>query len=413
MKFYKTNIYLDILERIQWVDSVHAAGYNWPKLKQDALELCQKCLPCLRFNNVPKGYYPLQQITADQPFDHVAVDLAGPFPTSNNGNHYLHVLIDIHSRFILLHALENKQMLTIALLWRDIFTTFGFPKIIQSDNGTEFVNQIVKTMIEASGIDHRLVTPYHPRANGAAEKSVQTSTKLIKKLLMGVKKNWDIYVPFVQYCINQKIISRHQKTPFEVIFGRRSNAFADFTDSIVPSNFEIASSEHNKFIQEIQQRITHMQDVLFPTVTNTTKIKNAKIKQKFDSKHKIIDVPLNSFVMIKDNLRKSKLDPENEGPFKIINKTKNGTYILEDLEGQLLPRNYPSSFLIPLSSDPQFGQSSYEISAIIDHKKTSNGYKYLVRWKNYTKDEDTWEPEDNFDDVEIINKYWNRRGKKN
>ena len=37
----------------------------------------------------------------------------------------------------------------------------------------------------------------------------------------------------------------------------------------------------------------------------------------------------------------------------------------------------------------------YTIERIIDHKITKDGKKYLIRWKGYDKDEDTWEPADN------------------
>src|SRR5262249_3465721 len=149
-------------------------------------------------------------ITAALPLEHVAVDLAGPFPTSRNKNHFLHVLIDVHSRFILLKAIPDKCMETIAYLWLDIFTIFGFPKIIQSDNGTEFVNQAVAKLVEASKVDHRLISPYHPRANGVAERAVKTVIATTTKLLTGVKNQWDAYVPFVQYCLNQKVAERHR-----------------------------------------------------------------------------------------------------------------------------------------------------------------------------------------------------------
>ena len=206
--------------------AIRAEGIDWPGLKADALAHCQRCIQCLRFLTVPRGYHPLKPITSDQPFDHVAVDLAGPFVTSAAGNHYLHVMVDIHSRFVLLHAIPDKRMETVAQLWRNIFCTFGFPRIIQSDNGAEFVNQVARVLTTAAGIDHRLITPYHPRANGAAERTVQTSTRLIKKLAKGAAKSWDVYLPFIQYCINQKISRRHQHAPFAVVFGRL-HAFAD------------------------------------------------------------------------------------------------------------------------------------------------------------------------------------------
>jgi hypothetical protein len=42
------------------------------------------------------------------------------------------VLVDIHSRFVVLRAIADKRMATIALTLFDVFTLLGFPKIVQS-----------------------------------------------------------------------------------------------------------------------------------------------------------------------------------------------------------------------------------------------------------------------------------------
>jgi hypothetical protein len=46
-----------------------------------------------------------------------------------------------------------------ATLW-SLFCDFGVPKIIQSDNGTEFVNRCIKAMTSTFSIDHRCVAAY-------------------------------------------------------------------------------------------------------------------------------------------------------------------------------------------------------------------------------------------------------------
>ena len=40
----------------------------------------------------------------------------------------------------------------------------------------------------------------------------------------------------------------------------------------------------------------------------------------------------------------------------------------------------------------------YNIESIIDHKMTKDGKKYLVRWKGYDEDKDTWEPAVNIEE---------------
>jgi hypothetical protein len=319
------------------------------------------------------------------------------------------VLIDVHSRFVLLKAIPDKRMETIAALWLDIFTTFGFPKIIQSDNGSEFVNHTVKKMLELSKIDHRLVSPYHPRANGVAERAVQTASQAIKKLLKGVKQQWDAYVPFVQYCMNQKVAERHRLRPFSVMFGRQANGFANFTDEAVPAGFEPSDAEHEQVIATIQKRVKLMHEQLFPEVAGKNAFKADKDAKRFNKKHKMANIPIGTHVMVRDALRKAKLDPANEGPYKVVGKTRGGSYILMDNDGQLIHRHFPPSAIISLSTNPTFAQESFEVEKILEHRETPDGMHYKVRWKNYTPEEDTWEPEENFDDQATIHRYWKHR----
>jgi hypothetical protein len=68
------------------------------------------------------------------------------------------------------HVLSSFSLLSI-------FSLVGFPKILQSDNGTEFVNNVVETLTEIMTVEHRIITPYNPRVNGAAEKWEASSPK--------------------------------------------------------------------------------------------------------------------------------------------------------------------------------------------------------------------------------------------
>ena len=51
----------------------------------------------------------------------------------------------------------------------------GVPRVLLSDNGTEFCNKINDTLNELLGIKKRLTTPYHP----------QVSLQLLRYMCMG------------------------------------------------------------------------------------------------------------------------------------------------------------------------------------------------------------------------------------
>jgi len=51
-------------------------------------------------------------------------------------------------------------------------------------------------------------------------------------------------------------------------------------------------------------------------------------------------------------------------------------------------------------------KGNYEVAKIVDFKKKISGKReFLVRWKGYTWEDDTWEPEENLDCVELIDRF--------
>ena len=70
-----------------------------------------------------------------------------------------------------------------------IFARQGIPDVLKSDNGPPFNGHEFKNFSEYLGFKHRRITPYWPRANGEAERLVQTLEKSIRIAhLEG--KNW-------------------------------------------------------------------------------------------------------------------------------------------------------------------------------------------------------------------------------
>jgi hypothetical protein len=135
-------------------------GIYWANLKNEAIELVKSCIPCQQFNIVKKGYNPLRPITASLPGDSWGIDLAGPFKTSLQGNNYLLIMVDIATRYCVLKPIPDKSSLSIVKELVNLMITFGIPRVIQSDNGTEFVNEMMSLLAEHSGFEHRLISAY-------------------------------------------------------------------------------------------------------------------------------------------------------------------------------------------------------------------------------------------------------------
>lgn len=71
-----------------------------------------------------------------------------------------------------------------------LFRIEGAPLIMQSDNGKEFVNTVMKNVLESWGVKHVRGRPKHPQTQGQVERANQTIGRSFAKCLHGKEKVW-------------------------------------------------------------------------------------------------------------------------------------------------------------------------------------------------------------------------------
>ncbi|XP_064479085.1 uncharacterized protein K02A2.6-like [Ornithodoros turicata] len=75
--------------------------------------------------------------------------------------------------------------MTVIRELRWIFSTFGIPEKIVSDNGAPFVSAEIKDFYKSNGITLVTSAPYHPATNGLAERMVAEVKTALRKYTQG------------------------------------------------------------------------------------------------------------------------------------------------------------------------------------------------------------------------------------
>ena len=104
----------------------------------------------------------------------VGIDLVGPLPETSAGNKYIITLSDYFSKWPEAAPLPSKSAEGVAKFLFDTFCRHGWPKVIQSDQGREFVNEINTRLFQLTDIQHCVSSAYHPQTNGLDERFNQT-----------------------------------------------------------------------------------------------------------------------------------------------------------------------------------------------------------------------------------------------
>ena len=74
---------------------------------------------------------------------------------------------------------QTSTSKTITIL-RYIFSIFGLPQQLVTDNGLQFIAEEFRQFCRENGVKHIRSVPYHPSTNGAIERFVQTFKKSLK-----------------------------------------------------------------------------------------------------------------------------------------------------------------------------------------------------------------------------------------
>jgi len=105
----------------------------------------KNCPTCIR-NVTIKEKNDITPIIANAPFERLQMDLVDllSFAEHNDGYSYILTMVDVFSRYVWVIPLKDKEGSTINKKLVRHFSMFGPPTELQSDNGSEFITDVLK-----------------------------------------------------------------------------------------------------------------------------------------------------------------------------------------------------------------------------------------------------------------------------
>ena len=158
----------------------------WPKLGKDIEQSTKSCMACQGVKRLPPKAPLHSWAWPTVPWERVHVDFGGPI-----FGKMLLLVVDSHSKWPEVIPMSSTTAeKTIAVLL-DLFSRFGVPRQLVSDNGPQFTSAEFGKFLAENGVKHIRSAPYHPATNGAVERLVQT----VKRAL---RTSHDAGIPFEQ-----------------------------------------------------------------------------------------------------------------------------------------------------------------------------------------------------------------------
>ena len=135
--------------------------FYWPSFFKDVDGFCKSCINCQKLGGrrVQKApFIPLPVIT--EPFKRVAMDIVGPLPRSQSGHKYILVLCDYVTRYPEAIPLRSIDAEHVAEELIQLFAQVGIPQEILTDQGTNFMSQLLSELYKLLHIHSIRTSPY-------------------------------------------------------------------------------------------------------------------------------------------------------------------------------------------------------------------------------------------------------------
>ncbi|XP_060539733.1 uncharacterized protein K02A2.6-like [Pantherophis guttatus] len=185
----------------------------WPLLDSEIEQWVASCSTCQLSRPAPPAA-PVREWEAPRyPWARIHMDLAGPF----RGQMFL-VVVDAYSKWVELAVMHSTTSEAIVKVLERLFATHGLPDLIVTDNGPQFTSAPFQMFLAMKGIRHATTAPYHPAANGLAERAVRSAKEALSRL---PQSDW-------HHTLNQYMLAQHTTpcpvtkfSPAELLMGRR------------------------------------------------------------------------------------------------------------------------------------------------------------------------------------------------
>ncbi|CAI5638952.1 unnamed protein product [Oreochromis niloticus] len=163
--------------------------------------------------------------------------------------------LELHGGWPEAYAVPDQSAVTTArTLVDEMFTRFGVPEELHSDQGRNFESQVLGEVCRRLGVRKTRTTPLHPQSDGLVERFNRTLATQLAILTSQHQRDWDQHLPLVLWAYRTAVQESSQCTPAALMFGRELRTPVDLVFGAPPEP-EIAGGPEMDYFRRLRERL--------------------------------------------------------------------------------------------------------------------------------------------------------------
>ncbi|GJW09438.1 reverse transcriptase domain-containing protein [Tanacetum coccineum] len=243
-----------------------------------------------------------------------------------------YVIREIHMGACSMHLKPRSVVAKAIQQW------YGLPKIIVTDNGTNFIHDPFKSWCKKLNITQINTAVAHPQANGLVERANRSLMEGIETHLGRERKGWVDELPNVLWAHQTSLKTSNGETPYSLTFGSKAVILAEIG---MPAYRTMMIKEGSGNEEEMRLNLDLLTKRREATTIREARYKR-KVEQYYNKRVRPMSFKVGEHVYRKNEASRvenlGKLGSKWEGPYLIVEAYQNGSYKLRTMDDREVPR---------------------------------------------------------------------------